>query len=98
VTRFRRSPRSMELAFEALRDDLAPRTLLADVQRCWSDVVGPMIAAEARPVSQRGGVVTVSCTGAVWAQELDLMAPSILERLNPHLDGGEVVRLRCVAV
>jgi len=30
----------------------------------------------------RGGVLTVSCTASVWAQELDLMGPSIVERLN----------------
>jgi predicted nucleic acid-binding Zn ribbon protein len=98
VTRHRRSPRPMGLALGSLRDELAPRTLLADVQRLWSDAVGPMIAAEAAPVSARGGVLTVSCSGAVWAQELDLMAPSILERLNARLEGAKVTRLRCVAV
>jgi hypothetical protein len=34
----------------------------------------------------------------VWAQELDLMAPTILERLNSCLRAGEITRLRCVAV
>jgi hypothetical protein len=33
----------------------------------------------------------------VWAQELDLMAPTILARLNEQLAGGRVERLRCVA-
>jgi predicted nucleic acid-binding Zn ribbon protein len=43
-------------------------------------------------------VVTVSCAASVWAQELDLMAPQIIERLNAALDQGSVQRLRCVAV
>jgi len=34
----------------------------------------------------------------VWAQELDLMAPAILERLNSLLRTGRVSRLRCVAL
>jgi hypothetical protein len=34
----------------------------------------------------------------VWAQELDLMAPTILEGLNARLRAGRVSRLRCVAV
>jgi hypothetical protein len=32
----------------------------------------------------------------VWAQELDLMAPAILERLNRELGGERLTRLRCV--
>jgi predicted nucleic acid-binding Zn ribbon protein len=67
------------------------------VQRVWPEVVGEVIAAEARPTAERGGVVTVSCRAAVWAQELDLMAPELVERLNAAL-GREALRwLRCVA-
>jgi predicted nucleic acid-binding Zn ribbon protein len=94
----RRSPRPLAFALEAIRDDLAPETLLADVQRAWPEAVGASVAAEARPTSERGGVLTVSCSAAVWAQELDLMAPAILERLNGLLKGGQIGRLRCVAV
>jgi predicted nucleic acid-binding Zn ribbon protein len=87
----------MDAAFAALRDELAPATVLAEVQRVWVAVVGDAIAGEAAAVSERGGVLTVSCSGAVWAQELDLMAPAILERLNPRLSAGRITRLRCVA-
>jgi hypothetical protein len=34
----------------------------------------------------------------VWAQELDLMGPAIVERLNAALERGSVTRLRCVAM
>jgi hypothetical protein len=34
----------------------------------------------------------------VWAQELDLMGPAIVERLNSLLREGQISRLRCVAV
>ena len=88
----------MALALDQIRDDLAPRSLLADVQRAWRATVGPAIAEEAQPTAERAGVVTVSCSASVWAQELDLMAPTILERLNLLLDSGEVSRLRCVAL
>ncbi len=98
MTRYRAAPRPMSFALEGLRDDLAPATLLADVQRAWPEVVGAAIAAEARPSAERGGVVTVSCSAAVWAQELDLMAPAILGRLNTRLRGGRIERLRCVAL
>ena len=98
MTRYRRSPRPLETAFARLADDLAPDTLLSAVQRAWPGAVGEVIAAEARPTAERGGVVTISCSASVWAQELDLMAPQILDQLNDQLPERGVQRLRCVAV
>ncbi len=98
MTAYRRSPRPMALALDEIRDELAPESLLADVQRAWLTAVGPVIAQEAQPTGERAGVVTVSCSASVWAQELDLMSPAILERLNRLLRSGHVTRLRCVAL
>jgi predicted nucleic acid-binding Zn ribbon protein len=86
----------MSSALDSLRDELAPETLLADVQRVWNEAVGPSICAEAQPISERAGVLTVSCAASVWAQELDLMGPSIVDRLNVLLRAGQIARLRCV--
>jgi predicted nucleic acid-binding Zn ribbon protein len=86
------------LPLERIRDELAPQTLLAEAQRAWPEAVGASIAAEARPTAERGGMLTVSCSASVWAQELDLMAPTILRRLNSGLRQGQITRLRCVAV
>lgn len=94
----RRGPRPLSIALERVRGELAPETLLAEVQGRWSAIVGDAIAAQARPTSERGGVLTVSCAAAVWAQELDLMAPSIVERINAVLGRGTVSRLRCVTL
>jgi predicted nucleic acid-binding Zn ribbon protein len=98
VTPWRRSPRPVTLAIDTIRDELAPATLLADVQTAWPKAVGRAISAEAKPTAERAGVVTISCSAAVWAQELDLMAPAIVERLNESLGTGRIERLRCVAV
>jgi predicted nucleic acid-binding Zn ribbon protein len=87
----------MGTALDSLADDLAPETLLAEVQRVWPSVVGEAIASEAQPSAERGGALTVSCSASVWAQELDLMAAQIIPRLNGHLSRGSVKRLRCVA-
>jgi predicted nucleic acid-binding Zn ribbon protein len=93
----RRSPRPVATAVEALAARLEPATTLGSVQRVWPEVVGDAIASEASPTGERGGVVTVTCRAAVWAQELDLMAPDVVTRLNAAL-GAEAVRsLRCVA-
>jgi predicted nucleic acid-binding Zn ribbon protein len=98
VTGRRRSPRPFGLALDGIRDDLAPATLLGEIQRAWPDAVGPAIAAEAVPSAERAGVLTVSCSASVWAHELDLMGPAIVERLNGVLAGGKVARLRCVTL
>ena len=92
----RRAPRSLSSALAPLQEALAPRTLLAEVQRAWPGAAGDAIAREAAPVAERGGVVTVACSGSVWAQELDLMAPLLIERLNAAVEVGAVRRLRCV--
>ncbi len=95
--RSRRGPRPLGHALGSLADELAPRTVLADVQRAWPEVVGQEIACQARPTAERSGTLTVSCAAAVWAQELDLMAPTILESLNRVLPSAGLTRLRCVA-
>jgi len=92
----RRAPRPLASAIEPLQKALAPATLLAELQRIWPEVAGAAIAREAAPVSERGGVVTIACSASVWAQELDLMAPLLIERLNAAVRAGEVRRLRCV--
>jgi predicted nucleic acid-binding Zn ribbon protein len=97
VTRSRRAPRPLGLAIERIQEELAPDTLLARVQSAWREAVGDAIAAQATPTAERGGVLTVSCSASVWAQELDLMSAAILERLNERLGGARITRLRCVA-
>jgi predicted nucleic acid-binding Zn ribbon protein len=98
MTAYRRSPRRAMFALDQIRDDLAPDTLLAEVQRAWRETVGAAIALEAQPTRERGGILTVSCSASVWAQELDLMGPAIVERLNQRLRSGRLSRLRCVTL
>jgi predicted nucleic acid-binding Zn ribbon protein len=94
----RLAPRPIALALDGLRGEWEPDTLLAAVQRVWLSTVGQTIADAAKPTAERGGVLTVACTAAVWAQELDLMAPTIIEHLNGALSSGGIERLRCVAL
>ena len=94
----RTGPRPVARALDALAGALAPAGTLAGVQACWVQVAGPVVGAEAEPVAEREGIVTVSCRSATWAQELELLSDELLERLNLALDpGGErppVVALR----
>jgi predicted nucleic acid-binding Zn ribbon protein len=91
----RRDPRPLGHAIAALTDRLAPQTLLAEVQRVWPAAVGEVVAAQAEPTGERDGVLVVTCSSAVWAQELDLMATDLIAPLNAQLGGGAVRSLRC---
>lgn len=86
--RQRDQPHPLAAALEAVRADVAPITLLASVQEAWPEVAGAGVAAQANPVSEREGVVTIACRSATWAQELDLMQVELLERLREQLSAG----------
>jgi predicted nucleic acid-binding Zn ribbon protein len=92
-----RDVRPAASAISAFAASLQPMSLLAEVQRVWAGAVGEAVAAQAEPTGERGGVVVVSCASAVWAQELDLMAPDVVGRLNAALGGERVCGLRCQA-
>jgi predicted nucleic acid-binding Zn ribbon protein len=95
VSRYR-EPRSIASAVARVTAKAAPATTIARLQREWEGVAGPVIAAEAEPVSERGGVVTVACRSAVWASELVLLAPGLIEGLNKALGTPAVGSLRFV--
>lgn len=82
-------------ALGALTAGLAPATMLGRVQAIWEGAAGPAIASSARPTAERGGVLTVTCEAAVWAQELDLMAGELIPRLNDALGEEAIHELRC---
>jgi predicted nucleic acid-binding Zn ribbon protein len=79
------APRPASHAIRAAIDGAAPQTGLAAAQTVWADAVGPTIAAEAEPISERDGVLTVRCATATWAEELSLMEPELLDRLRERL-------------
>ena len=82
------APRPLAAALADAVGQAAPATPLARVQACWAEAVGPAIAAEAAPVAERSGTLTVECRSAVWAGELELLAPDLVARLNAALAAG----------
>ena len=85
----RKGPRPLAAALDGISRDVAPATTLARVQAAWPEAVGATIAAEAQPIAERSGALTVACRSATWASELELLAPDILERLNRALGGSD---------
>jgi predicted nucleic acid-binding Zn ribbon protein len=81
----RLAPRPAGEAIRAARERAAPPTGLAAVQAVWAEVVGPAVATATEPSAERGGALVVRCKSAVWAQELEMMAPQLLVKLRARL-------------
>jgi len=96
VRRHGRRPRPLGEILELTRADAEPATLLAAVQGAWRRAVGERIAAEATPVREREGTITVACRAATWAQELDLLQSELRANLNAELERGEIAGFRLV--
>ena len=62
----------------------------------WRKAVGPGIARHAQPASIRGKRLTVVMDSSAWMQQLSLMKPEILSKVNYHLgpDGIEGITLK----
>ena len=56
----------------------------------WDEVVGTQIASQARAVRIRGAVLEVCVEQAAWMQQLQLMKPQILKKLNAELGEGQI--------
>ena len=91
---FDRRPRALGSALREAIAPLAPKTPLARVQAAWAEAVGERVAAEAAPVAERDGVVTVACRSASWAEQLDLLASETLEKVRARVPEGTVRELR----
>lgn len=88
----RAAPRPIAIAIGSLERSVAPTTPLARIQSAWPAAVGAVVAANAAPLRERGGTLTVFCPQAVWAQEVSLMAAEVVANLNREL-GEELVRM-----
>jgi hypothetical protein len=93
----RRGLRPLAHVLDSVTSDLAPATLLAEVQRAWPAAAGEAFAPYSEPWAERGGEVLVSCLEAVRAQELDLMSELVVARLNEALGRPAVRGLRVQA-
>jgi predicted nucleic acid-binding Zn ribbon protein len=93
----RPTPLAEALASYLQKQGLVKRMQQAGIVEEWATLVGPQIAAVTEPESVTAdGVLRVRVASAAWAQELSLMSPRVLARLN---DGrkGRVREIRWIA-
>ena len=76
------------LASYLRQSGIAKRMQQAGIIEEWATLVGPQIAAVTAPESvTQDGVLRVRVATAPWANELSLMTPKILARLNAGRTG-----------
>ena len=92
----RPTPLADALASYLQKQGLVKRMQQAGIVEEWATLVGPQIAAVTEPESVTAdGVLRVRVASAAWAQELSLMSPRVLARLNAGRK-GRVRELRWV--
>ncbi len=77
------------------RAGLAARVAQAQVIPDWPRLVGPQIAAVTTPERVGAdGTLLVRVVTSAWMNELQLMAPDIIARVNAGRGGGRVKGIR----
>lgn len=76
----------------------APTDVMAAVFARWEEMVGPAVAAHARPVSLRGATLRVHVDQPAWATQLRLLSGDLLRRLAEGTGDPSAVREVVVAV
>jgi len=73
---------------------LPPGDAHGTLEARWVEVMGADVAAHARLVSLRDGMVTVAVDDPLWATQLRYLEPAIVARATALLGAGVAVRLR----
>jgi predicted nucleic acid-binding Zn ribbon protein len=84
---------------EAIRRLLAERgwqqqAAVGSVIARWAEIVGPELAAHAKPEGFVDGELVVNADSTAWATQLRLLAGTLVKRLNAELGDGSVKRVK----
>lgn len=60
----------------------------------WPEIVGPDLAAHAKPGAFADGELTIVCDSTAWATQVRLLAANLVRRLNAELGDGTLRRVR----
>ena len=66
----------------------------AQVWAVWEDAVGAKVAAHAKPLRLRNGVLTIAVDSPAWHHQLQALQERLLDQLRDHLGRDAVKTLR----
>ncbi|HBN10135.1 MAG TPA: hypothetical protein DD435_16345 [Cyanobacteria bacterium UBA8530] len=73
---------------------LGGRIKESKVFQYWPGIVGPSVAAKAKPRAIRQGVLLVETTSAAWSNQLTLLKPQLLEAIRQAVGPGIVKEIK----
>jgi len=68
--------------------------VLLDICRRWEELVGPVIAANSRPVGLKDNLLLVDVASSVWMQQLQFLKAEIIGRINAGLPEAAIEKIR----
>jgi len=77
----------------ARRLGVATPAALSAVFSRWEELMGPAVAAHARPVSLSAGTLVIGVEQPAWATQLRFLVPEVLARLEATAGPGLVERI-----
>jgi predicted nucleic acid-binding Zn ribbon protein len=88
-------PRSIKASLDKVARSLGGPDAgsLSGVFGHWADIVGPQLAAHARPLSLSDGVLLVAVTEPAWATQIRYLETELVGRFREVLGGGVVDRV-----
>ncbi len=81
-------PQAIEWIRNPPKDQLPP---IEKIRRKWSSLVGPHLASKSEPFKIFGKRLIISVPSSVWANEIDFMKVTILERIQHDPEIGLAV-------
>ena len=67
---------------------------MMEVFERWDALVGPVIAANSRPVGFKGPLLLVHVADSVWMQQLQFLKAELMARINAGLPQTQVSEIR----
>ena len=61
---------------------------------CWSEVVGPMLAPNTRPLRMQGSTLWVYVDNATLRHHMTFLIPQILDRIREHAPSSHIEQVR----
>jgi predicted nucleic acid-binding Zn ribbon protein len=79
-------------AFQSIPQD--PKADLYRLQEMWSEWVGPLLGKKSLPLKIYGKRLMVEVAGSVWANELEFMKKSLLNKIRESLASPAIEEIR----
>ena len=87
----RRTPRPITLSIQELVQRVRPATVLTEVQAVWSEAT--------QLIGVKNGELLVQCESSLWSQEISLLAPQIIRKINQRISAEQPIeKVRCKVI